>query len=136
MIGALRTSKATVPPVDAKGVDLPQGELVEHSDGFRLVHTVKGTGVRPTSVDFVNFHYRASFVDGTVFATSMDKKPHTQFVAQSMPCWNRAFQSMNVGGRAVFHCPAPIGVDASPLRGTLPAGTALRFEIELLDVPR
>jgi FKBP-type peptidyl-prolyl cis-trans isomerase FkpA len=129
--------KPTQPPAaDAKPLALPEGRKGESTDGFVIVHRAEGTGVRPTSVDFIRMNYTAMFVDGSVIASSMDKEPHTIFNAQGLPCWNRAFQQMQVGGKATVICPPAMAWGATGFRGVVPPNTSVRFDLELLDVLR
>lgn len=94
----------------------------------------EGTGPSPAATDRVQVHYRGTLRDGTVFDSSYDRgQPATFALNQVIPCWTEGVQQMKEGGKAKLVCPPDLAYGDRPA-GSIPPGSTLVFEVELLDV--
>lgn len=94
----------------------------------------EGTGDSPKASDQVKVNYRGTLRDGTVFDSSYDRgQPATFTLNQVIPCWTEGVQHMKKGGKAKLVCPPDLAYGDRPA-GSIPPGSTLTFEVELLDV--
>jgi len=107
---------------------------VRTESGLIFVPVTEGTGVQPEATDIVEVHYRGTLIDGKEFDSSYKRNETAQFPLNGViRCWTEGVQKMKVGGKARLVCPSDLAYGD---RGTpgIPAGAALVFEVELLDV--
>lgn len=101
-----------------------------------LIYTVlkAGTGASPTATDKVRVHYHGTLRDGTVFDSSVERDKPSEFpLNRVIACWTEGVAMMKEGGKSRLICPASIAYgDRST--GRIPAGAALSFEVELLEI--
>jgi FKBP-type peptidyl-prolyl cis-trans isomerase FkpA/FKBP-type peptidyl-prolyl cis-trans isomerase FklB len=105
------------------------------TSGMIIKQTKPGTGASPKAEDQVKVHYEGRLIDGTVFDSSIARgEPATFPLNQVIACWTEGVQTMKVGGKAQFVCPANLayGDRGSPPK-ILP-GATLVFDVELLDI--
>jgi len=94
-----------------------------------------GTGASPKASDTVKVHYRGTLINGTEFDSSYKRNQPAQFpLTNVIPCWTEGVQKMKVGGKARLICPSDIAYGDSGHPPTIPGGSTLIFEIELLDI--
>ncbi len=95
-----------------------------------------GTGATPGAADNVKVNYRGTLVDGTEFDSSYKRgTPATFILSGVIKCWTEGVQLMKVGGKARLVCPSALAYGEQGAPG-IPGGSALVFEVELLDVTR
>ena len=102
-----------------------------------LVYTsiTEGTGASPGPTDIVKAHYHGTLTDGTVFDSSVKRGQPLEFsLSGVIPCWTEGVQKMKVGGKAKLVCPAAIAYGDMGRPPTIPGGSTLVFEVELLEV--
>lgn len=102
-----------------------------------LVYTsiTEGTGASPGATDMVKAHYHGTLSDGTVFDSSVKRGQPLEFsLAGVIPCWTEGVQKMKVGGKAKLVCPSTIAYGDMGRPPTIPGGSTLVFEVELLEV--
>ncbi len=93
-----------------------------------------GSGASPKATDTVKVHYRGTLINGTEFDSSYRRKEPTQFALNAViRCWTEGVQKMKVGGKASLVCPSDLAYGDRG-RPSIPAGAALLFEIELLEI--
>jgi len=105
------------------------------ASGMVIKQTQPGNGASPAASDQVKVHYTGKLIDGTVFDSSVERgEPATFPLSGVIPCWTEGVQTMKVGGKAQFVCPASLayGDRGSPPK-ILP-GSTLVFDVELLDI--
>ncbi|WP_035385481.1 FKBP-type peptidyl-prolyl cis-trans isomerase [Ferrimonas futtsuensis] len=103
--------------------------------GLQYEVLVKGEGKMPAREDAVTVHYKGQLVDGTVFQdTRADSNAQPRQVAliNSIAGWEEGLQLMPVGSTYKFTIPAELGYGMQGM-GAIPPGSALVFEIELID---
>jgi len=93
-----------------------------------------GSGASPKATDSVKVHYRGTLINGTEFDSSYSRKEPAQFALNAViRCWTEGVQKIKVGGKALLVCPSDLAYGDRG-RPSIPAGAALIFEIELLEI--
>ncbi|MCP3170001.1 FKBP-type peptidyl-prolyl cis-trans isomerase [Myxococcus qinghaiensis] len=94
-----------------------------------------GTGDSPKATDIVKVHYKGTLPNGTEFDSSYKRGEPTQFPLQGViKCWTEGVQKMKVGGKAKLVCPSDIAYGDRGAPPNIPGGSALVFEVELLEI--
>jgi FKBP-type peptidyl-prolyl cis-trans isomerase FkpA len=107
---------------------------VKTDSGLIYKELQPGTGASPKATDTVKVNYRGTFIDGTEFDSSYKRNEPAQFPLNGViRCWTEGVQKMKVGGKAKLVCPSEIAYGDGG-RPSIPGGSTLVFEIELLDV--
>ena len=102
-----------------------QYEVLSETDG----------GESPSADDTVRVHYHGTLMDGTVFDSSVERGEPIEFpLSGVISGWTEGVQLMTEGDKYKFYIPSDLAYgDQSPSR-SIPAGSTLIFEVELLDV--
>jgi FKBP-type peptidyl-prolyl cis-trans isomerase FklB len=94
----------------------------------------EGTGNTPVATDRVKTHYRGTLIDGKEFDSSYKRnQPATFPVTGVIKGWIEALQLMKEGAKWELYIPANLAYGAQA-RPTIPANSALIFEIELIEI--
>lgn len=94
----------------------------------------EGTGPKPLKTDKITCHYAGSFIDGKEFENSYSSgQPVSFFVTQVIPGWTEALQLMPVGSKWKLFIPYNLAYGPGQYN-TIPGGSVLIFELELLDI--
>lgn len=93
-----------------------------------------GSGRHPLVSDAVTIHYTGSFIDGTVFDSSIDRGPATFPLDRLIRAWQIAVPLMGVGDTIEIAVPAELGYGLDG-KGPIPGGATLLFTIQLLAIP-
>ncbi len=108
------------------------GEVTE--SGLIFTELKAGDGASPKATDKVKVHYHGTLRTGEVFDSSVDRGQPASFgLNQVIPCWTEGVQKMKVGGKAELVCPPDIAY-GDRAAGKIPPGSALVFEVELLEI--
>lgn len=92
-------------------------------------------GDSPAATDTVKVHYHGTLTDGTVFDSSVDRGEPAQFpVNRVISGWIEALQMMKVGEKWKLFIPADLAYGATSPSPTIPANSALIFEVEMLEI--
>ena len=96
----------------------------------------EGEGPKPGPDSRVSVHYRGTLMDGTVFDSSYDRGEPAAFTLSSVvPGWQEGLQLMPVGSKYMMWLPSELGYgDMGTPGGPIAPGSALVFEVELLDI--
>lgn len=110
-----------------------KGATVTES-GLIITEIKSGTGASPGPTDRVKVHYHGTLRDGTVFDSSVERDKPAEFpLNRVIACWTEGVAMMKEGGKSLLICPSEIAYgDRST--GRIPAGAALSFEVELLEI--
>jgi FKBP-type peptidyl-prolyl cis-trans isomerase FkpA len=109
---------------------------VKLASGLVYKTITPGKGPSPKATDTVRVHYEGTLPDGKVFDSSVKRGQPAEFaVNQVIPCWTEGVQRMKVGEKAKLVCPSEIAYgDRGTPDGTIPPGSTLVFEVELLGI--
>ena len=108
---------------------------VKTASGLVYTEITVGTGESPKATDTVKVHYRGTLVNGTEFDSSYKRNEPTQFPLNGViKCWTEGVQRMKVGGKSRLACPSDIAYGDQGHPPIIPGGSALIFEIELLEI--
>jgi FKBP-type peptidyl-prolyl cis-trans isomerase len=103
-------------------------------DGLRYEIIKPGTGAYPKPTDVVKIHYTGTLVNGTVFDSSVERnQPLEMPVNQFVPGFTEGLQKINKGGKIKMYIPPELGY-GDESKGEIPPGSALVFDVELLDI--
>jgi FKBP-type peptidyl-prolyl cis-trans isomerase FkpA len=95
----------------------------------------EGTGQQPKDTDTVRVHYEGKLINGKVFDSSLKRGQPVEFpLNQVIKCWGEGVSKMKVGGKAKLVCPADLAYGEQGRPPIIPGGSALIFEVELLDI--
>ena len=104
--------------------------------GLQYEVITEGTGVKPTAADTVTVHYVGTLIDGTEFDNSFKRGQPISFpVGGVIKGWTEALQLMSEGSKYKLYIPHQLGYGTNEV-GSIPAGSALVFEVELLKVSK
>src|SRR5690606_28443887 len=94
----------------------------------------EGTGNQPKATDEVKVHYAGYLINGEKFDSSYDRgEPINLHLDQVIEGWKIAVPLMKVGSKYKLYVPYNLAYGERET-GTIPAFSALIFEIELLDI--
>lgn len=106
------------------------------SSGLQYEVIKQGTGMRPGATDTVTVNYVGTLTNGTEFDNSYKRGQPISFALDHViHGWTEGLQLMPVGSKYKFYIPYQLGYGLNAT-GTIPAGSALVFEVELLDVKK
>ena len=112
-----------------------EGVKVTESGLQYEVLTAVESGDSPAATDTVKVHYHGTLTDGTVFDSSVDRGEPAQFpVNRVISGWIEALQMMKVGEKWKLFIPADLAYGATSPSPTIPANSALIFEVEMLEI--
>ena len=106
------------------------------ASGLQYKVLEEGQGPKPGPNSRVSVHYKGSLIDGTVFDSSYDRGEPAVFTLSSVvPGWQEGLQLMPVGSKYMLWLPSELGYgDMGTPGGPIAPGSALVFEVELLDI--
>jgi len=87
------------------------------------------------ATDTVKVHYHGTFINGKVFDSSVQRnQPATFRLNAVIACWTEGVQKIKVGGKAKLVCPSDVAYGDRGRPPSIPPGTTLVFEVELLEI--
>lgn len=108
------------------------------ASGLQYEVIKEGTGAMPTAADTVVCNYIGMLLDSTQFDNSYDRgEPLTIAVDGGVIAgWTEGLQLMKAGSKYRFYIPQELGYGLRGASSTIPGGSALIFDIELLEVKK
>jgi FKBP-type peptidyl-prolyl cis-trans isomerase FkpA len=101
--------------------------------GLIYIELKKGKGDSPKPTDMVKVHYHGTFLDGSVFDSSVERNQPIEFpLNQVIPGWTEGVGKMQRGGKAKMVIPSNIAYGPQGRQGIPPFST-LVFDVELID---
>ncbi|NCI48576.1 FKBP-type peptidyl-prolyl cis-trans isomerase [Sediminibacterium roseum] len=90
---------------------------------------------KPKLTDKVKVHYHGTLINGTIFDSSVDRgEPIVYPVNGFITGWQQALQMMTVGSKWKLYVPADLAYGDNPPGTSIPPGSTLVFEMELLGL--
>jgi FKBP-type peptidyl-prolyl cis-trans isomerase FklB len=109
--------------------------VVTLPSGLQYKILVPGEGASPLATDQVRVHYTGTFIDGTVFDSSIDRNEPIVFgVNQVIPGWTEALQLMKPGAKWMLYVPPALAYGEKGAGGVIGPNQALIFEVQLIEV--
>lgn len=94
-----------------------------------------GKGPKPTADSTVTVHYTGSLTTGVVFDSSITRGQPISFPLKNVIAgWTEGVAMMKTGGKARLVIPSKLGYGDKGAGSTIPGGSTLIFEIELLAI--
>jgi FKBP-type peptidyl-prolyl cis-trans isomerase FklB len=94
-----------------------------------------GEGTPPLATDQVRVHYTGTFIDGTVFDSSIERNEPIVFGCnQVIPGWTEALQLMKPGAKWMLYVPPALAYGEKGAGGVIGPNLALIFEVQLIEV--
>ena len=107
---------------------------IKTPSGIVILELTAGDGASPSADSVVKAHYHGTLRDGTVFDSSVERgEPFTSSLSSVIPCWREAIPMIKEGGKSKITCPPDLAY-GNRGSGPVPAGAALTFEVELIEV--
>lgn len=111
-------------------------EVITTASGLQYEIIRNAEGEKPAATDTFVCHYRGTLINGTEFDASYNRnEPLTLGVSQVIAGWTEGLQLMPVGSKFKFYIPHNLGYGLRDA-GAIPAGSALIFEVELLEIKK
>nr|WP_291914239.1 FKBP-type peptidyl-prolyl cis-trans isomerase [Chitinophaga sp. CB10] len=109
--------------------------VVTLPSGLQYQIIKEGDGAKPTLSDKVKTHYHGTLIDGTVFDSSVERGEPISFpVSGVIKGWTEALQLMPVGSKWKLFIPADLAYGDRQAGPKIGPGSALVFEVELLEI--
>lgn len=111
-----------------------QDSVIETESGLQYEVLEGGEGSdKPTKTSKVTVHYHGTLINGTVFDSSVKRGQTIAFrLNQVIPGWTEGLQLMTKGQKNRLYIPSDLGY-GKQRAGTIPPGSLLIFEVELID---
>lgn len=104
------------------------------ASGLQYEVLQQGTGPKPAETDTVTVNYRGMLVNGEEFDNSFKRGQPISFAVNGViRGWTEALQLMPAGSKYKIYIPYQLGYGTNDV-GTIPPGSALVFEVELLEI--
>ncbi|MBL8889434.1 MAG: FKBP-type peptidyl-prolyl cis-trans isomerase [Planctomycetaceae bacterium] len=111
----------------------PGIKQLENGVQYEVLQT--GKGASPAETDTVTVHYTGTFIDGTVFDSSVENgQPATFPLTQVIEGWTKTIPRMKVGDKWRVFIPSNLAYRETGKAPVIQPNQTLIFEIELLDV--
>ncbi len=123
--------------VVSKRVLKDRPKVVTTESGLQYEVLTEGEGVRPGPTSRVKVHYTGTLADGTVFDSSRDRgQPAVFGLNQVIKGWTEGLQLMKSGSVYRFVIPPDLAYGDSGAGKSIPGGSTLTFEVELISIEK
>jgi FKBP-type peptidyl-prolyl cis-trans isomerase len=107
----------------------------ETASGLQYEVITMGSGLKPADTSIVKVHYDGFLLNGTIIDSSRDRgEPYTTPLTQVIRGWTEGLQLMPVGSRFKFYIPYTMGYGVQGSGASIPGGSLLIFDIELIEI--
>jgi peptidyl-prolyl cis-trans isomerase A (cyclophilin A) len=105
------------------------------ASGLKYIVLKEGTGPTPTPTNNIKVHYTGSFINGTIFDSSVQRGEPIDFnLNQVIKGWTEGVQLMKEGSKYKFFIPYNLAYGERGYPGAIPPKSDLIFEIELIKI--
>jgi FKBP-type peptidyl-prolyl cis-trans isomerase FklB len=109
--------------------------VITTASGLQYQVITEGTGIKPTEFDTVVCHYAGTLINGKEFDNSIKRGEPINFPVNGViKGWTEALQLMSKGSKWKLFIPSDLGYGDRGAGQDIPGGSALIFEVELLDI--
>ena len=131
---AVKAQEAAAEGIEFLKENAKKDGVITLASGLQYEVLNSGDGAQPTRESTVRTHYHGTLIDGSVFDSSYQRGEPAEFpVAGVIAGWTEALQLMNCGSKWRLYVPSELAY-ADQAVGTIPAHSALVFDVELLEV--
>lgn len=131
---AAESSKAKEAENEFLAANGARAEVSQTESGLQYEVLTKGEGAIPAATDTVRVHYHGTFIDGSVFDSSVMRGEPAEFpVTGVIKGWVEALQLMPVGSKWKLFVPHNLAYGEQGA-GAIPPCATLVFEVELLEI--
>jgi FKBP-type peptidyl-prolyl cis-trans isomerase FklB len=103
---------------------------------YEVIKTGPDT-IKPKLNDKVKCHYHGTLINGKVFDSSVDRgEPISFAVTGVIAGWTEALQLMTVGSKWKLYVPSELAYGDRQMGASIPAGSTLIFEVEILAIEK
>lgn len=114
-----------------------QPGVITTASGLQYTVLKEGTGPKPSINDKVKVHYHGTLLDGTIFDSSVQRgEPLVISVNGVIQGWVEALQLMPQGSKWRLFIPSNLAYGDNDAGPTIKAGSALIFDVELLEIEK
>lgn len=111
-----------------------QEGVIQLPDGLQYKILKQGNGNLPADDDIVKIHYRAMFIDRTVFDMTYDRGPAAVKIKELVPGLAEGIRMMNAGSIYELYIPPELAYGDLTFAKVIPAGSTLIYSIELIEI--
>jgi FKBP-type peptidyl-prolyl cis-trans isomerase FklB len=108
--------------------------VVELPDGLQYKVLKAGNGKPVGDSEMVRIHYRAMFIDRSVFDMTYDRGPAEVKLDELGSGLSQGIQLMNPGSIYELYIPPELAYGDQTFADVIPAGSTLIYSIELIDI--
>lgn len=109
--------------------------VITTASGLQYKVISSGSGKTPTASSTVVTHYRGTLLDGKEFDSSYKRGQPAEFPVNGViRGWTEALQLMKEGDKWMLYIPSDLAYGDQGAGETIPPGSTLIFEIELITV--
>ena len=102
---------------------------------YEVLQAGEENGMKPKAVDTVVVHYVGTLIDGKEFDNSISRgEPATFPLNGVIKGWTEILQLMTKGSKWKVYIPSELGYGDRGAGGSIPPGSVLIFEINLIDI--
>lgn len=105
------------------------------ASGLQYEVIKEGAGTKPKAFDTVQVNYAGALLNGTEFDNSYKRGQPIEFALNRVITgWTEGLQLMSPGAKYKFYIPYELGYGLNGNGPTIPGGSTLVFDVELLSV--
>jgi FKBP-type peptidyl-prolyl cis-trans isomerase FklB len=108
--------------------------VIELPNGLQYKVLKQGIGRKPGENDTVKIHYRAMFIDRSVFDMTYDRGPAAVKLNEMVQGLSQGIQLMNTGSIYELYIPPELAYGDITFAEVIPAGSTLIYSIELIEI--
>lgn len=108
--------------------------VVELPEGMQYRVLKQGKGPSPEATDSVLIHYRAMFIDGTVFDESYQRGPQAVSLNKVNSGLSLGLQQMKQGSIYELYIPSELGFGDQGIPNAVAGGETLIYNVELIEI--
>lgn len=108
--------------------------VIELPNGLQYKVLKEGNGPKPGVNDTVKIHYRAMFIDRSVFDMTYDRGPAAVKLNEMAAGLSQGILLMNTGSIYELYIPPELAYGDQTFANVIPAGSTLIYSIELIEI--